>query len=159
MSVNYYAYAVLGCALPKKFPPAIITVRKRAFDHEFPDDGEMKFDPKTAKPLWLDETEEVEADYEKYRVVEDWYESDEEAPGQIVVKVEEYGLKIAATTDDKKLVVGLIVQTGYDSDVVFMKLDEKVVTETREKVKKLMKAIESWDASKFGLYTVLHCSY
>lgn len=72
MSADFYNYAVLGCPIPQQFPRAKVMARKRAFEHDFPDDGETEFDPKTGRPLWLEEMEEVDAGYEKFAVLEEY---------------------------------------------------------------------------------------
>jgi len=161
MSTSFHSYAVLGCPLPDSFPKARVMVRKRAFDHDYPDDGEKEFDPKTGARLWLDETEEVDADYEKFAVLDEYDSVDpEEYPGMVGVKLGDYGLSTACTTDEDETIVGIVVGSpGYEPGLAKLNADPKSVEETRQKVKAFMEAIDSWDPESFGFYSVGYVSY
>lgn len=51
MGADYYAKAVVGVVLPNEvdLPRAKTSVRKKAYQHGFEDDGRQEFDPKTGK--------------------------------------------------------------------------------------------------------------
>jgi len=162
MGVDYTAKAVIGVSLPDKedLPRAIITSRKRAFEHNYVDDGSTEYDSKDGRKLWLDEKEEVEADYPA--LVFDFYNclysSDLELGQRLIEAPEGFKFAIKSGTDNNCL--GVVVETGSSNggdNVGFSVLPDIAEVETR--LKSLLEPLGLWDKDKFGLYVILYCSY
>jgi hypothetical protein len=159
MGADYYAKAVIGILLPdvEDIPKLKKLVRKKAFKHDFEDDGEHEFDSKTAKKLFLDEKEEIETDIPAFVFDDDL---DVEDKKQIVIKPPK-GMSYAIGTDDSILCLGATIETGdsnYGGDgYEFMKILD--VNDIKGRLKKLLEPHGLWDEEKFGLHVILYCSY
>lgn len=162
MGMDCYAKTIIGIKLPDEedIPPAKKSVRKKAFKHDFEDDGEMEFHPKTGQKLWLEETEEIDADYPSLIIdYDDEYLGQEPKPGQNVVSIPE-GLSTAYGTDQNSWYIGFVSETGSHRcgrDEVFESLPD--INSLKDQLKMFLEPLGYWDEDKFGLYTVLHSSY
>lgn len=162
MGVDYYANAIIGIKLPDTddIPPAKIYVRKKAFDHDFEDDGEMEFHPRTGQKLWLEEKEEVEADYPSLIIdIEDEYLGSNPKPGQKIISLP-YGLSTAYDTDQRSRFIGFVVETGSSNgsdEEVFNHLPD--IDALKNRLKNFLEPLGYWNEEDFGLYSVLYCSY
>jgi hypothetical protein len=161
MGADYYAKAIIGIELPDEdtIPRAIIKTRKRAFDHDFGDDGETEFHPKDGRKLWLDEIEEVEANYPAYIFDVGEYEVEECDEGQTLIHFPD-GTDYAYGTDGEAQYVGFVLETGSSNggqDEVFSKLPD--IEHLKEVLKSILEPIGFWDDDNFGLHVVLYCSY
>jgi hypothetical protein len=162
MSVSYYARAVVGIELPNEssIPRAIIKKRKKAFEHDYPDDGFMNFHPKDGRKLWTDEKIESKSNYPS--ILFDCSSMPEEGSvreGQCLISFPK-GIEITYSTDRRRRFVGRVVNTcssDSDEDVGFSKVLD---TETlKESLRVLLEPVGLWDEDKFGIYSVLYCSY
>lgn len=161
MGAEYYAKSIIGIGLPGEYEikRAIIKTRKRAFDHDFKDDGETEFHPKTGKKLWLDEVEETETDYPAYIFNIGDYDVDECKEGQTIISFPE-SIEYAYGTGLKTWYVGFVLETGSSNGgeaEVFSKLPN--IDNLKEVLAGILEPIGFWDEENFGLYTVLYCSY
>lgn len=162
MGADYYANAIIGIKLPEKddIPPAKIYVRKRAFSHSFEDNGNMEFHPKTGKKLWLEEKEEVEADYPSLIIdVGDDYLGSKPEPGQKIISIPD-GLSTAYGTDQRSWFIGFVVETGSSNggdEEVFDHLPD--IDALKNRLKNFLEPLGYWNEEEFGLYSVLYCSY
>lgn len=152
MGVDYRAYAVIGCVVDLDK----VTMKKervRAFKHNYPDNGEIKFDPKTGRALW--ETKE----YPEFVFEDDGGCTDDYSGKSKVIKL--MGLKLYQGTDGEPTVLG--VGTGDDTysnggdDKEFLPI--KDLESIKNKVKAVLEPIGMWDEDTFGLYAILYCSY
>ena len=157
MGADYSAVAVIGVPLPDEdsIPRAKTTTRKKAFKHKYEDDGDIEFDPKTGKKLFLDETEETEEDYPAFVF------NDENGlePGQKIIKIPK-GLEIAMGTEDSCGCLGIVVETGSSNggdDYGFMPIPD--LDELKAKIKDFLEPLGLWDEKGFGLHVILYCSY
>lgn len=160
MGADYTAHAIIGIALPSQesLPKLNKKVRKRAFKHSFEDDGETKFDPKTGKPLWLDEFEEVESD-DPVVVYDTDDEPSELEKGQKILKAPK-GMEFRYGTDNGELFLGVVVSTGSSNggeETEFLPMPD--VNKIRDDLKACLEPLGLWDPSVFGLYANLYCSY
>ena len=165
MGADYSAMAVIGIALPDEdeLPKAKTTTRKKAFKHNYDDDGTNEFHPKTGQKLFLDDEKiEVEADYPLF--VYDTYGDGEpsgleDVANQIIIRPPK-GLNFAVGTDESNICLGGVVRTGSSNggdDYGFAKMPD--VDVIKAKLKNLLEPLDLWDESTFGLHTVLYCSY
>jgi hypothetical protein len=161
MGADYYSKAIIGIPITvqnEKSPRAKIIVRKKAFRHSFEDDGETEFHPKDGRKLWLDEKEEITADYPA--VVFDLdgdFEDIQE--GQTLVIFPE-SLEVACGTDQENWYIGCVVETGSSNggcEEAFISLPD--IEELKKALRISLEPHGLWDESKFGLYSVLYCSY
>jgi hypothetical protein len=161
MGADYYSKAIIGVRLlidEEKIPRAKIPVRKRAFKHTYTDDGEMEFHPKDGRKLWLNEKEEIEADYPAYVYNLDDDVSDLEEGQTLVVFPE--SLDVASGTDNDSWYLGCAVGTGSSNggdEEGFIPIPD--INGLKEKLKRTLEPHGLWDESRFGLYSVLYCSY
>jgi len=161
MGADYYAKVIIGIMLPDEdeIKKAVIKSRKRAFDHDFDDDGETEFHPKDGRKLWLDELEETEADYPAYIFDVGEYGVEECEEGQALIRFPD-GIDYAYGTDSATGYVGFVLETGSSNggqDEVFSKLPN--VEHLKEVLKSILEPIGFWDDDNFGLHVVLYCSY
>jgi hypothetical protein len=162
MGADFYAKAIIGVPLPDedKLPRAKVTVRKKAFNHKYEDNGETEFHPKDGRKLWLDEKEEVEEDYPSIVFdTDDCANEDDLDEGQRLIKIPK-GLECANGTDGDSTFLGAVLETGSSNggdDVAFRTLDD--IGMVKLKVKDVLEPLGLWDEKKFGLYAVLYCSY
>jgi len=158
MGMDCYAYSIIGIKISDEdLPRAQVSVRKRAFNHKFVDDGETEFHPKTGKPLWLDETEMVEEDYAKYALDENMMDE-----GQELIDVKDMDLELYTDgyDDDVDYYIGIVSGTGshrMSGEPVFTKLDDSTISDTRKRCEAFIEKY-GLKASAFGLYTVLDIS-
>jgi hypothetical protein len=158
MGVDYSAHTVIGVELPNvdDLPRLKEKTRKRAFKHSFKDDGEHEFDPKSGKPLWLAETEEVETDEPSVVYDDDNYEGNT-LEGQRLLKAPD-GMGFCWGTDQESVFLGIVSGTGSDNEEAdFMEVPD--IEATKMSLKGALDPLGLWDESKFGIYTVLYCSY
>ena len=162
MGAYYFAKAIIGVKLPNEddIPKAKVMVRKRAFDHGYDDDGEMEYDPRSGKKLWLDEKEEVESGYPSvvFDVHGEWEDIDLEQ-GQTIIKFPN-GIKYAYGTDCLSWYVGFVVETGSTNggeDIAFSKLPN--IEHLKGVLRNTLEPIGFWNEDDFGLYCILYCSY
>jgi hypothetical protein len=161
MGTDYYAITIIGVSLPDEddLPRLKTTVRKKAFKHDFSDDGDMEFHPKDGRKLWLEEKVQVEVDKPLYVFQKEDYYSPELEDGQQLIKIPR-GLSTARDTNAENFYVGFVLGTGSSNggdETVFSKLPD--IGALRKQIEKLLKPIGLWEASEFGIYTVLRCSY
>lgn len=162
MGADYYARTVIGVPLPgeDELPRLKVSVRKKAFDHDYFDDGETDFHPKDGRKLWLDEKEDVETAEPLYVFdIEEDKDTSEMEKGQKLVKIPR-GLSTAYETDCNRYFVGFV--SGTDSsngggETVCCKVPDIEVL--KDRLKKFLEPLEMWDAKGFGIYTILYCSY
>tara|TARA_Y100000034_G_scaffold37672_2_gene46322 strand:- start:2476 stop:2889 length:414 start_codon:yes stop_codon:yes gene_type:complete len=137
MSAVWHSYAVIGILIDKdKLYKEAKTVK--AFAHNHP--RTMKFCPDTGKELWKEVREPIP----------EWDES--ETLGSF---------KVHTSTDSHDHVVGIIAADEAEmrgSGVDFTKLPDNLADE-KYKLKELLEPLGLWDESKFGLYSILYCSY
>jgi len=147
MGADYCAYAVIGCLVDEEKIPMKKT-RVKAFKHDFPDNPEVQFHPKTGQQLYED------VEYPAFA-----FEND--SPDVEVIKLEKYGLELFSSTDHHYTVIG--VGTGKDTysnggdEYDFVKLPD--ISKIKSKVKEVLEMIGQWDEESFGLYSLLYCSY
>ena len=162
MGADYTAITVIGVCLPhaEDLPKAKVMARKRAFDHDY--DESYEFHPKSGDKLWLDEQEEVEADYPAIILDQEGYiEEDEIKEGQRVVDLTDIeGLDCTCSTDNYRSFFGYVLETGSSNggqSVCFEALPDiqKIKTQIKEKLEPL----GLWDEEEFGVYSILYCSY
>lgn len=156
MGADYRAYAIIGVMLPEDgdLPRAKITGRKRAYKHNFDDDGITEYHPKTGKKLWLDEKTEVEADYPAIT-----FDEDESGAGMTYLEPPK-GLEYHTGTDMNPRFLGCIVGTGNSNggdDTEFSEIPD--IKKIKEQIKALLEPLGIWDEKAFGLYANLYCSY
>ena len=161
MGADFYARSIIGVKLPETddIPPAKIYVRKRAFDHDFEDDGEMEFHPKTGQKLWLEEKEEVEASYPSLIIdVEEDYLDSKPKPGQNIISIPD-GLSTAFGTDEISWFIGFVLETdssnGGDREAFYHLPD---IDALKNRLKNFLEPLGYWNEEDFGLYSVLYCS-
>lgn len=162
MGVDYSAISVIGVCLPNKdeLPKAMIMTRKKAFDHDYGEDYE--FHPKNGSKLWLDEKEEVEADYPAIILdTEGFIDEDEIEEGQTIIDLtDQEELCCTYSTDERITFYGFIIKTGYangDKDVSFDHLPD--IERIKNLIKNKLEPLNLWDEDEFGLYSILYCSY
>lgn len=156
MGIDYTASAIIGILIPEKdnLPRAVLTVRKKAFKHNYEDDGELEFDSKSGKKLWLDEKEEIKADYPAFMFGDD-ADPEDLLPGQKILKTS-HGLKFYSGSEDTNWCLGVGVSTGSSrcgDELGFKPLPD--INRVKEELKKLLEPVGLWDESKFGLYAQL----
>lgn len=161
MGADYRAYTVVGVSLPAvdELPRLTAKRRKKAFEHDYPDDGETEFDPKTGKPLWLDETEEYTVRGTPAVVYEDEYGETEVEEGQILLKAPE-GMRFHYGTDGEPVFLGVVSRTGNSNggdDTAFLAPQD--MNSLRFALRGALKPIGLWEEDDFGIYTNLYCSY
>ena len=166
MGADYTALAVIGIALPDgdDLPKAKTFVRKKAFVHNYDDDGTNEFHPKTGKKLFLDEKIEVEADYPLY--VYDLYDDEEPSDlendnNQTIIRPPK-GLKFAVGTDESNICLGAVIRTGSSNggdEYGFLKIPDLYIANVKARLKDLLEPHGLWDEGKFGLHAILQCSY
>lgn len=162
MGVCYYAKAVFGIELPNEssIPRAIIKKRKKAFDHEFIDDGFMNFHPKDGRKLWTGEHVECKADYPS--IIFDCSSEPDGGSlreGQQRISFPE-GIVITCNTDRRSRFAGYVVRTlSSDSggDEGFCKMFDP--DPLKESLRGLLEPVGLWNEDKFGMYSILYCSY
>ena len=161
MGADYYAITVIGvCYSEECSESAKIRVRKKAFDHSYEDDGNNEYHPKDGRKLWLDDTEEVDADYPAFIIDGDNEYGEEDAEeGQIIVKIPS-DIDFTYDTDQTNSYIGWVASTGSSNggeDVKFLEIPS--VENIKKKLKNLLEPHGLWDEGKFGIYTILCCSY
>lgn len=150
MGADYSAFAIIGCIIDLKKIP-VITKKVKAFEHNVPEDSDVKFDAKTGRALWEEEEYleyTFETDYEGERV------------GPDTKKVDKKGLKLYYGTDGEPVILGFGVGDTYSNggnDYDFRSLSD--TNEIKEKLKSILEPLGMWNEKKFGLYSLLECSY
>ena len=132
MSVDYCAYAVMGCEVPVGLLHKIVTVEHK--EHNWPQDA--KFCPVCGRETRVPESEPI-------------YNED----GTIGK------FSLIWSTDEERAFVGLAASGdsyGYAKDD-FMKLPDIEALESE--LAATLGPLGLWDSDKFGLYSVLRCSY
>lgn len=164
MGADYYAKTVIGVRLPRneELPRAKILTRKKAFDHDFDDDGKVEFHPKNGKKLWLDEKERVDADYPAYIFDLEFLGADSyryKLKGQTVIEFPE-DLEITYDTNHNNDYLGKIIETESSNggqNVVFEQVPD--IDSIKKIIKECLELFGLWDEERFGIYTILYCSY
>lgn len=136
MGADYYSYAVIGVEIDQK-KLYQKPINKKAFEHDYP--KTMKFCPNTGNKLW----EEVE------EPIPEWDDEDE---------LGEY--KVYFSTDDTRCFIGVIVcESGpYKGEVNFVQFPDDL-EDKKQKLKDFLTPLGLWDESKFGVYSIMRCSY
>ena len=133
MSTDYTAYTIIGIKIPEE--ELHTTVKKRGCKHP---ETNTKCCPECGAQMWITTKEDIPE-----------YESGSE---------KFMNLKAIKGTDDTDLYVGEIFETGNSNggnDEAFNKIPE---TETlKNKIK--TKLGKYWNEKRFGIYTILYCSY
>lgn len=162
MGADYTAKAIIGVRLPEdeSLPKLMQSVRKRAFDHKFEDDGETEYHPKDGRKLWLDETVEIETEEPAIVFsVDDDLDEDDIYEGQKLIKAPE-GLEFANGTDGDNLCIGVVIRTGSsngEEDIAFERIPD--IDKVKTQLKTLLEPVGLWVEKDFGLYAILSCSY
>lgn len=162
MGADYTAYAILGVRLPDEdsLPKLKQSVRKRAFEHKFEDDGETEFHPKDGRKLWLDETVEIDTDVPVVKFdIEGYMGEDDIYEGQKLIQAPD-GLEFATSTDGENLCLGVVAPTGNSNggeESGFEPLPD--INKVKMQIKELLEPIGLWVEEDFGLYALLSCSY
>lgn len=158
MGVDYTATTIIGICCPKEdqIARAKVKVRKKTFDHKFEDNGEIEFNPKDGRKLWLDEYEMVDSDYPSIIIDVDGSYDSSNLPGQIIIKLPK-DIMYEYSTDNEDCYIGWKQSANSDSDEVYS--DFPNIGKMREKLKKLLNPHKLWCEDSFGIYTVLYCSY
>jgi len=147
MGADYYAKAVIGVLIdedkiPKKH------VRVKAFQHDFPED--WKVDPTNpSRKLWN------EKNYPEFTFDPDYANEDTK-----LVKLP-MGMGVFKGTDDEPAVVGVGAESGSSNggdDYDFKQIPDSVEN-VRDALKNILGPLGLWDEKKFGLYSILYCSY
>lgn len=135
MGVDYYASAVLGCEVTGKLR---YEVEKRGCLH---DAGDQPFCPKCGKQTVIKETVNI-PEYEDDAI------GAEDGPY----------LTVFSTTDNRRQIAG--IGTTVDSDgcneAQFMLVN---FDEIKRQVREVLEPLGLWDETKFGMWSVMHCSY
>ena len=162
MGADYTAKAIIGICLPDEedIPRALISVRKKAFSHNYKDNEQNEFHPKDGRKLWLDEKEQIKANYPAF-VFDKHDELNEDSIriGQKIIKIPEE-LEFATGTDDNNLCLGFVLETGSSNggqDLEFVNLPN--IDKMKTQLKNLLEPLNLWDEANFGLYSMLYCSY
>jgi hypothetical protein len=144
MGADFSAIAVIGCIVyPDKIPT--VTKKVKAFEHDIPEDSDVKFDAKTGKPLWKQEK------YPEYTFDED--------RDPRVKEIDKKGLKLWCGTEGKPTILGFGIGDTYSNGGAsydFTALPN--VNEVKEKLKSILEPLSMWDEKAFGLYSLLYCS-
>ena len=134
MGADYYSYAVIGMEITDHEEKLWIHSKQRAFNHNYPET--MNFDPKTGKKLW----EEIKAP---------------------AVGVDEYGENLLGfklvygTNQESCFVAGAVVRSDYAKKCDTIPDIQAIKKEMQAK----LETLGLWDESKFGLWSILYCSY
>jgi hypothetical protein len=137
MGADYSSYAVIGVEINSD---GLYTVT------ETPATGEKSFNPDTGERLMHKERTPIEG-FERGVVSGD--DSFKDFP-------------VFWTTDSESCVIGIGVGGTYSNggeDVCMMSIDDVNIEALKQELKEVLEPIGLWDESKFGLYTILHCSY
>lgn len=167
MSVDYHAYAVMGVLLPK-IPKAMKKSRKPAFKHDYEDDGKVEYHPKTGMKLWLEETIEVPADYPGIVFLRSYIDSagkeqDEYASplreGQTLIRIPVH-LSLVHDTHSETTYVGYIARANtYGHENSARVKIPPYLNLIEDELRKLLEPHGLWREDRFGLYSVLFCSF
>jgi len=136
MSVNYYAYAVIGCGVPMDD-----LYKERQIPHvghHVPSGA--KFCPTCGKPAEITIREPI-------------FNEDSDTLG---------GFTVWWGTDRKYAVIGDGASTGSSNggeEVIYSNVDWDRIGDLKAQLKEMLSAFGLWDESKFGLYAILYCSY
>jgi hypothetical protein len=150
MGVDYKAYyAVIGCILDRS-KIAVKQEKVKTFKHDYPEDGETKFDPKTGIPLWKT------IEYPEY--IFDAYDCEGRAK---VIKLNGLNIFISGGGNTPEVIgIGTGRKTysnggeAYDFRPLVEDLDS-----IKKRIKDVLEPIGMWDETSFGLYSILYCSY
>ena len=149
MGADYSAYAVIGILIDEDSIPLKKETVKIG-NHDFPKD--VLFNSKTGAALWEEE------EYQEFTFDEDYHD---ENPKSKLIKLPK-GIEIYRGTDGKPMIIGF--GTGEDTysnggdDCDFKSLS-KMPTKEFLGLKDILEPLGIWDESKYGLYSVLSCSY
>lgn len=135
MSVNYYAYAVIGCEVPVEKLYEDFAVLHKA--HPAPPDA--VFCPTCGKPM---------REWRRRPIFNDEYDTLN-------------GITIWWGTDHERAVVGYGASTRptQRKDIAHIDIDTNRIDEFRRELKEKLSLLDLWDESKFGLYAISYCSY
>ena len=139
MGVSYTAYTVLGLRLENR------ELWRKATLHGCKHEHGGKFCPTCGKPAEV---------VEEVPVIEGW--EDMKADGEID------GLRIATGTDGDPVYVGIVSrQSDYSKpEEAFIKFDDiQGIVAASQKVREVFEPHGLWKPERFGIHTVLHCSY
>jgi hypothetical protein len=158
---DYTARAIIGVTIPDEddLPRASVSVRKRAFKHDYDDDGENEFHPKDGRKLWLDEKETVKEDYPAFLFDSEDYYGDSLEKGQKLIKIPK-SLTLVNGTDGCNRCLGFVVSTGNSNggdETGFELIPD--IAKIKADIKGLLEPLDLWDESIFGLHDLLYCSY
>ncbi len=140
MGTSYSSYAIIGVEVdPEKFYTTEV-VRSCDCHVSFNFDDPPKFCSNCSKEFMVKDRKEIEG----------WNEFEEIL----------HGLKIIYGTDQERAFVGIVnaKQNDYDNSKSFSQLSSVDLAELKEELKNKLGPM-FWDENKFGLYSVLYCSY
>ena len=159
MGVDYSAMLVIGIKLPEEseLPRLKTFTRKKAFKHDFEDNSEIEFDPKTGKKLFLDEKEEIDSDLPAF-VYDDegMTKEDLEDERQTIIK----GCKGFKIIPDYSMTGETDFYMGYNlkTDEYSFKKEVPNIENMRDIIKKYLDPLGLWNENKFGLHLILQVS-
>ena len=135
MSVQYYAYTVLGV----KFNMSDLLKKKKVKSCRHKNDPNAKFCSKCGQPIW--------AETEGYP---DWFDEDKAD-----------GLDIINSTDDLFAIVGIKLAEvgGCGSDCAKIETSFREDSDHKQRIKKILEKWGYWNEESFGLWSVMYCSY
>lgn len=152
MGVDYKAYAVIGCEVIFDNIP-VKKERVKTFRHDYPDDGEIRFDPKTGKALWKT------IEYPEFVFEDDDGYTDDYNGKSKAIKLD--NLRMFRGTDGEPTVLGIGIGDSTHSNggenYEFMPLPD--IESIKKKVKEILEPANMWEEETFGLYSILYCSY
>ena len=130
MSVDYYSHAIIGCEVP------VIKLYKKIIikhtQHTWPDGS--KFCPTCGK-----ETETIKD--------EPIFNENDNTIG---------AFSLVWATDNRRAFVGLVAESD-DEDIKMTNLPD--IKKLESELESVLGPLGLWRADKFGLYSVLYCSY
>jgi hypothetical protein len=161
MGFNCYAHTVIGVQLPlpKNLPRARISVRKKAFDHNYKDEDGVEFDLKTGRKLWLNEKIFTETDYPVI-VYESDYEDSTLLEGQVkLTSFPQHNLAFLWGTDNSSAFFGMDISSGSLDDGYINFNPVPDIENIKQRLKEVLEPFDLWKESDFGIYTILVSSY
>jgi len=129
MSTDYKAYTVIGVKIPEE--KLHVTTKKRGCSHK---EAASKHCAECGKPMWITAKEEIPA----YIT----YQEDSQFAGLD-------GIDEGTDRDD--------IYVGEVLEHLFEKIPD--IEKLKEKIRLALEPLKLWDEKKFGIYTVLYCSY
>jgi hypothetical protein len=136
MSVTYKACTIIGIKISSSI--LRVTAKRRGCSHK---EAESKHCSECGKLMWISYNKEIPA-YAAYQGNDKFAGLDATTTG-------------SESNDD--LYVGEIYEQGDDETPSFKQVPD--IEKIKNKVKTALESSNLWDEKKFGIYTVLYCSY